>query len=330
MNRPVLVFDFGSQYVQLIARRCRERRAFAMVVRHDLSVERVRELDPLAIILSGGPASVYEAAAPRCDPKIFDLGVPVSGPLLRHATRLRGARRQGAARSRRRVRSDRVPLDRADRRNLSRRSRLVDRLEQPRRSSSRGRLRVHFFGRDGDLSDRRREASRRPVYGLQFHPEVAHTPYGALILGNFLDRVCKSAGLWTMSAFLDCAVDEIRERVARDDRVVCGFSGGVDSAVAAALLAKALGSRVVCVFVDNGLLRLGERESVAQAFGEHSDAELRVVDVRDLFLNCAQRSRRSARKTSENRPYVYRCFQTRGEVDPGLRVISRKERFIPT
>jgi GMP synthase (glutamine-hydrolysing) len=128
-----------------------------------------------------------------------------------------------------------------------------------------------------------RHRSRR-VYGLQFHPEVAHTPYGTLMLGNFLDRVCGSPGTWTMGAFLERSVAAIAERVGPDDRVVCGLSGGVDSAVAAALLARALGPRVVCVFVDHGLLREGERMAVVEAFGAHSSAELRVVDAADRFL----------------------------------------------
>ena len=128
----------------------------------------------------------------------------------------------------------------------------------------------------------------RPVYALQFHPEVAHTPYGALILGNFLDRICRSPRAWTMEAFVDRSVATIRERVGATDRVVCGLSGGVDSAVCAALLAKALGPRVVCVFVDNGLLRAGERASVAAVFGSHSNAELRVVDASRQFLDALQ------------------------------------------
>jgi GMP synthase (glutamine-hydrolysing) len=124
----------------------------------------------------------------------------------------------------------------------------------------------------------------RPVYGLQFHPEVAHTPYGTLILGNFLDRICNSPRTWTMGAFLQRAVAAIEHRVGPDDRVVCGLSGGVDSAVVAALLARAVGPRAVCVFVDTGLLRAGERDSVVAVFGSHSSAELRVVDAATRFL----------------------------------------------
>src|SRR5262249_9670323 len=125
----------------------------------------------------------------------------------------------------------------------------------------------------------------RPVYGLQFHPEVGHTPYGALILGNFLDRVCGNPRAWTMDAFIGWSVEGVRARGGPIGRVVCGLSGGVDSAVAAALLAKALGTRVVCVFVDTGLLRAGERHAVVEAFGSHSNAELRVVDASQRFLD---------------------------------------------
>jgi GMP synthase (glutamine-hydrolysing) len=125
---------------------------------------------------------------------------------------------------------------------------------------------------------------RLPLYGLQFHPEVSHTPYGSLILGNFLDRICANPRTWTMGAFLARSIAEVTRRAGAADRVVCGLSGGVDSAVCAALLAKALGPRVVCVFVDTGLLRSGERAAVAAAFGARSAAELRVVDAAEPFL----------------------------------------------
>jgi GMP synthase (glutamine-hydrolysing) len=283
-ERPVLVLDFGAQYVQLIARRVRERKAFTSIVRHDIAPERVKELDPLALILSGGPASVYEPGAPRCDPGLFELGVPVLG--ICYGMQLACEALGGKV--------------------------------QPSPAREFGRAECRVLAPDDDLfagvpaempvwmshGDQVRDAGpdflplaatatcplaavrhrSRPVYGLQFHPEVAHTPYGSLILGNFLDRVCQGPGTWTMEAYLERAVEDIRARVGPEDRVVCGLSGGVDSAVTAALLARALGNRLVCVFVDTGLLRSGERAAVVDAFGRHSEAELRVVDASDRFL----------------------------------------------
>jgi GMP synthase (glutamine-hydrolysing) len=283
-ERPVLVFDFGSQYVQLIARRVRERHAFARIVRHDVTVERVRELDPLALILSGGPASVYEAGAPRCDPRLFELDVPILGicyGMQLACEALGGTVRPSPARE----------YGRAECRILDPGEPLFHSVPSPTTVWMSHGDQVHDAGdaflplaatATCPLAAVRHHG--RPVYGLQFHPEVAHTPYGTLILGNFLDRICGSPRNWTIGAFIERAVEQIGRRVGPTDRVVCGLSGGVDSAVAAALLARQLGPRVVCVFVDNGLLRAGERASVVEVFGSHSRAELRVVDASDRFL----------------------------------------------
>jgi GMP synthase (glutamine-hydrolysing) len=294
-ERPVLVFDFGSQYVQLIARRVRERHAFARIVRHDMTAERVRELNPLALILSGGPASVYEPGAPRCDPRLFDLDVPILGicygmqlvcEALGGSVRPSPAREYGRAECRvlaADAPSSGAPSDPG--------AGLFHSVPSPTTVWMSHGDQVHDAG-DAFVplaatstcpvaAVRHRS---RPVYGLQFHPEVGHTPYGTLILGNFLDRVCRSPRTWTMGAFLERSVSQVAARVGPEDRVVCGLSGGVDSAVAAALLARALGPRVVCVFVDNGLLRAGERASVVEVFGGHSRAELRVVDAASRFL----------------------------------------------
>ena len=283
--RPVLVLDFGSQYVQLIARRVRERHAFARIVRHDVTLERVRELDPLALILSGGPSSVYEPGAPRCDPGLFALDIPILGicygmQLVCEA--LGGLVRPTPARE----------YGRAECRVIDPSEPLFHAVPEATPVWMSHGDQVHEAGAEflplaatatcPVAAVRHRE---RSVYGLQFHPEVSHTPYGALVLGNFLDRICRSPGAWTMGAFIDRSVEQIRGQVGPTDRVVCGLSGGVDSAVAAALLAKALGPRVVCVFVDNGLLRAGERAAVVEAFGAHSAAELRVVDASQRFLD---------------------------------------------
>ncbi len=284
-DRPVLVLDFGAQYVQLIARRVRERHAFAKIVRHDVTLERVRELNPLALILSGGPSSVYENGAPKCDPKLFDLGVPVLGICygMQLACEAMGgqvhpapAREYGRAELR--VVEPEEPL-------------FKDVPKNTQVWMSHGDQ-VHDAGKDflplavtSTCPVAAVKHKSRPIYGLQFHPEVAHTPYGTMILGNFLDRICGNPRRWTMDKFIEQSIEDVKRQVGPNDRVVCGLSGGVDSAVCAALLARALGNRVVCVFVDTGLLREGERNAVAEAFGNHSDAELRVVDASKRFLD---------------------------------------------
>jgi GMP synthase (glutamine-hydrolysing) len=282
--RPVLVLDFGAQYVQLIARRVRERHAYAQIVRHDISAERVRELNPLALILSGGPSSVYDAGAPRCDPGLFRLGVPILGicygmqlACLELGAKVVSSAAREFGRANCRVLDPDEPL-------------FHDVPPESTVWMSHGDQ-IQNLGADfvplAATATCPIAAARHhelPIYGLQFHPEVSHTPYGTLILGNFLDRICGNPRAWTMEAFIERSVEEIGQRVKAGERVVCGLSGGVDSAVCAALLAKALGPRVVCVFVDTGLLRSGERDAVAAAFGSHSSAELRVIDAAERFL----------------------------------------------
>lgn len=284
-DRPVLVLDFGSQFVQLIARRVRERHAFAKIVRHDVTAERVKELNPLALILSGGPSSVYEAGAPKCDPKLFELGVPILGLCygMQLACEALGGKVEACA-SR--------EFGRADCQVTAPEDPLFQGVPEHSIVWMSHGDQVRAVGEDFiplaatatcPIAAVRHRA--RPVYGLQFHPEVAHTPFGALMIGNFLDRVCHSEGAWTMGRFLDQAVEDVRAKVGPEERVVCGVSGGVDSSVTAALLGKAIGHRVVGIFVDNGLLRAGERAAVSEALGEHSDVELRVVDASDRFLD---------------------------------------------
>jgi GMP synthase (glutamine-hydrolysing) len=273
----VLIFDFGSQYGQLIARRVREQNVFCQVVRHDLPAERVRELAPRGLIFSGGPASVYADGAPHCDPKVFDLGIPVLGICygMQLACHLLGGEVK--------------PCPSREFGRAVCRIREADGLfaEVPSETvvwMSHGDQVSTVNGDFVPLAETEtcpvaavRHRSR-PVYGLQFHPEVSHTPVGGRILHNFLYNVCGCQGLWKIGSFLDQTVEELRKRIG-DQRVICGLSGGVDSSVTAALLLKAVGPQVACIFVDNGLLRQGEAEAVRRTFTGHFRADLHVADA---------------------------------------------------
>jgi GMP synthase (glutamine-hydrolysing) len=278
----ILIFDFGSQYGQLIARRVREQNVFCQVVRHDLPAERVRQLAPHGLIFSGGPASVYANGAPHCDPKVFDLGVPVLGICygMQLACHLLGGEVKPAP-SR--------EFGRAVCRVKEANGLFAEVPSETVVWMSHGDQVSTVNGDFVPLAETEtcpvaavRHRSR-PVYGLQFHPEVSHTPVGGRILHNFLFNVCGCHGLWKIGSFLEQTVEGLRKRIG-DQRVICGLSGGVDSSVTAALLLKAVGPQAACIFVDNGLLRQGEAEAVRKTFTGHFKADLHVVDAADRFL----------------------------------------------
>ncbi len=279
----VLILDFGAQYAQLIARRVREQNVFCQLVRHDLPAERVAELNPRGLIFSGGPASVYAPGAPRCDPKLFELSVPVLG--ICYGMQLACQNLGGTvhpARSR--------EFGRAQCRVQEADGLFAGVPEETTVWMSHGDQVQALDGGDfialasTDTCPVAAVRHRsRPVYGLQFHPEVSHTPYGARILRNFLYGVCGCHGSWKMQSFIEQSVAEIRTRVGAH-RVICGLSGGVDSSVTAALLIRAVGAQVACIFVDNGLLRQGEADAVRRTFRDHFRADLHVVDARQRFL----------------------------------------------
>jgi GMP synthase (glutamine-hydrolysing) len=281
-NERVLVLDFGSQYSQLIARRVRDQNVFCQLVRHDLSADRVAELRPRGLIFSGGPASVYLPQAPHCDPGLFQLGIPVLaicyGMQLACHT-LGGLVRPGESREFGRAHCH---IQEADGLFAGVPSETVVWMSHGDQVQAVQGEFIPLAATDTCPVAAVRHRSL-PVFGLQFHPEVSHTPYGGRILRNFLYNVCGCTGQWRMQSFIEQTVAELRERVG-PHRVICGLSGGVDSSVTAALLVRAIGPQVACIFVDNGLLRQGEAETVRATFKEHFHADLHAVDARDRFL----------------------------------------------
>lgn len=284
INRErVLVLDFGSQYAQLIARRVREQQVYCEIVRHDISPEAIAKHAPKGLILSGGPSSVYEEGAPRCDPGIFNMGLPVLG--ICYGMQLMCEALGGKV--------ENAPCREYGRARLS-----VESLEglfegfpaQAEVWMSHGDQVRHVsevFEPLASTSTCPFAAVRHkqlPVYGLQFHPEVTHTPQGSVLLRNFVRDVCGCSGAWQLGDFAREAIENVRQRVG-NRRVICGLSGGVDSAVVAALLSQAIGDRLTCILVDNGLLRANERESVVHEFTSHFKTDLRVVEAETEFLS---------------------------------------------
>ena len=281
-DEKVLVLDFGSQYAQLIARRVREQQVYCEIVRHDITAQRVREIRPQGLIFSGGPASVYEPGAPKCDPELFRLGIPVLGICygMQLACEALGGHVESApARE----------YGRAHCRTLGANELLTGVPEKTQVWMSHGdqvsAVSDDFQALAETETCRFAAVKHRtlPIYGLQFHPEVTHTPQGWMILRNFLHAVCGCAGTWKLGDFAKQTIKELRRTIG-DQRVICGLSGGVDSSVTAALLAEAVGTQVSCILVDNGLLRKGEAEAVIEEFTKHFKTDLHVVRAEDRFL----------------------------------------------
>jgi GMP synthase (glutamine-hydrolysing) len=281
-GQRVLVLDFGSQYAQLIARRVREQNVYCEIVRHSITAERVRELAPIGIILSGGPSSVYAQGAPLCDPKLFELGIPVLGicygmQLMCQA--LGGKVDSAPAREYGRAECEIVEAD----------GLFAGVPRQTQVWMSHG---DQVAGISNDFTPLAKTSTcpyaavkhkRLPFFGLQFHPEVTHTPEGATVLRNFLHGACGAEGTWKLGDFAAETIERIRQEVG-NDRVICGLSGGVDSSVVAALLAKAIGPQLSCILVDNGLLRQAEEEAVVAEFTQHFKTDLHVVKGEERFL----------------------------------------------
>jgi len=285
-DQVVLILDFGSQYAQLIARRIREQHVYSRIVRHDIPAARVREIGPKGIILSGGPSSVYAEGSPRCDVELFKLGIPILGVCygMQLACQSLGglvensaSHEYGRAHCHLETSSDLFAGIPADTEVWMSHGDQVARVSDAFAPLARTETCPFAAVRHRSL----------PVYGLQFHPEVTHTAGGRRLLRNFVTTICGCDQRWKLDDFVAETVERIAAEVG-DDRVICGLSGGVDSSVVAALLARAIGPNVSCILIDNGLLRKDEAEAVIDEFTRHFQADLHVVKAEDRFLAALQ------------------------------------------
>ncbi len=277
------VLDFGSQYAQLICRRVREAGAFSLLVAPDTSIEELSAMNPKGLILSGSPASVTDPDAPRCDPRIFELDIPILGICygMQLACHLLGANvTESKARE-----YGRAKLHINDASGFLRNIPEATAVWMSHGDQVQG-LSEHFItlAATPTCPYAAVRHKTKPFFGVQFHPEVTHTPHGIDILRNFLYEICGCTDTWRMADFMEEQITRIRETVG-SDRVICGLSGGVDSSVVAALLHNAIGDQLTCIFVDNGLLRKNERELVESTFRDHFAIDLRVIDASEQFLN---------------------------------------------
>ena len=290
-HQTILVLDFGSQYTQLIARRLRELSVYSEIIPFNTPLETLRAKNPVGVILSGGPKSVSEAVAPKCDPRVFELGTPVLGicygmqlmtDMLGGEVRRSGHREFGHAQ----VRVSR---------NGGPQPRLFNEIPADLRVwASHGDdvaavpAGFSVAATSATAPIAAMEAPDRSLYALLFHPEVAHTDHGLELLKNFAYDICGCTGDWTIASFIEEATARIRAQVGDGvggGRVVCGLSGGVDSTVAAMLIHRAIGDRLTCIFVDNGLLRYDEANQINKRFTEKLRLPLDFVDATDLFLD---------------------------------------------
>ena len=282
-HQRILILDFGSQYTQLIARRVREARVYSEIVDSAMDADEIRAQAPSGLILSGGPASVHETNAPACDPRIFDLGIPVLGICygLQWMTRYFGGEvKRSGSREYGRAELELVGEDPLFSGLPSAFRVWMSHADEVARPAPGFRV----VARSDSVPCAALAHCDRPIWGVQFHPEVVHTKFGKRIIRNFARRVCGCRGDWTPKAYLRQAIEEVRAQVG-DNRVICGLSGGVDSSVAATLIHRAVGDRLTCIFVDNGLLRHREAERLLDTFQQHHKLDVRFVDATDLFLD---------------------------------------------
>jgi len=279
----ILVVDFGSQYNQLIARRVRELHVYCQIEPPDIAISRIRSLAPEGIILSGGPASIYEKGSPAVESQIFDLGIPVLGICygMQYMIHSLGGKVEKALKREYGL----AELEILDSKTLFHDVKSITPCWMSHGDSA-SQLPEGFkiTASTENTAAAAVENPERKLYGLQFHPEVSHTPQGKKMLSNFLFRVCCCKKTWTMKSFIQREIEQIRSEVS-DKNVILGLSGGVDSSVTAALLHRAIGKHLTCIFVDNGLLSTDEGKRVKRIFRDHFNIDVRYVDARKRFLN---------------------------------------------
>ncbi len=282
-EESVLVVDFGAQYAQLIARRVREANVYSEIVPHTISAAELAERNPTGIIFSGGPKSVHVEGAPAIDPEVYDLGIPVLG--ICYGAQLIAHQNEGTVGRNERGEYGRTEL------TVKAGGNLLDGTPETQT------VWMSHFDAITDLPDEfdvlaatpdapvaAFEDTKRRLYGVQYHPEVVHTPHGQHVIERFLADGCGATQAWTMASVIDTQVQLIQEQVGEDGRVICALSGGVDSAVAAALVHKAVGDRLTCVYVDTGLMRKNESDQIVETFERHQKIELKHVNARERFF----------------------------------------------
>jgi GMP synthase (glutamine-hydrolysing) len=285
-HNRILVLDFGSQYTQLIARRIREAQVYSQILPCTVPLATILAYRPQGIVLSGGPSSVYEKKAPSVPKELFDQGIPILGICygMQLVTHLSGGE---VAKSKHREygRADLTIDDKSDLfKGIGTDGSTVvwmshgDRIER----MPPGFRSIAHTG-NSPIAAMKRNDHKRRIYCLQFHPEVVHTPEGTRLLRNFVYDICGCQPTWTMQSYVDTAVQQIREQVGKE-RVICALSGGVDSSVAAALTHRAIGDQLTCIFVDNGVLRAGERDQVEKTFASQMHLNMRILDRTNQFL----------------------------------------------
>jgi GMP synthase (glutamine-hydrolysing) len=283
-EEKILILDFGSQYTQLIARRVREAQVYCEIHPFNLSLQKIRDFSPKGVILSGGPASIYDKDAPMADKGVLHLGVPLLGICygMQYITHILGGhvakavdREYGSATIH--IEDDQdlfYGFDQAEKEIVW--MSHGDRIDQmPKGFTALAGSKNSPVASMGDHA--------RQIFGVQFHPEVAHTPNGTKVLKNFLFRVCRCKPSWTMASFARQTILDLKEKIG-DERVICGLSGGVDSSVTAVLLHEAVGEKLSCIFVNNGLLRRGESREVMELFQGRYSMDFHLVDAPDRFL----------------------------------------------